>query len=687
MDNKLKDWIGHFAPRFYAISLAIGAIIRFTLLLLPITVVDFTFTQYLRIFFLGALNDLAFASIGLVPAFLFYCTLTDKKYEKPLGYIIEGLLALLTFYVVFFNDITDEYAGVVPAIANSLLIIILLCFSLKLFLPKVREKWRLGAVYTVVFLYGVFNVLFVLIGEPVFWFEFGVRYNFIAVDYLIYTNEIIGNIVESYPMVPLVIGVLVLSSLYTWVIMRGYPTRKACVLGWKRFVTTLAIFSVVLFGSLKWLHWGYQNLTTSNVFLTELPKNGCWNFLEAFVNNELNFSQFYTMIEEEEAEGMKNKLCHQDSTGVNHIVSQGTPVRKNIVLITVESLSANFMEAYGDNGKITPNLDALVNESLVFDNLFATGNRTVRGLEAVTLSLPPSSGESLVKRNTEKDFFSTGGVLREMGYHTFYVYGGDGYFDNMEAFFSKNGYEVHDKKTYKQDEIVFANIWGTSDEDSYREAISLFDADYSKGVPFFAHVMTISNHRPFTYPEGRIEVEGDPMSRRAAVKYSDYAIGQFIEQAKQKPWFKETVFVIVADHCASSAGKTSLPLECYHIPAMIYAPGFVEPQRVGKVCSQIDLMPTLFDMLHFSYDSKFYGQNILSDSFRERAFMATYQDLGYYADGILTILSPVKVFKQYKVTQHDGWNYQEDLMEDVSAQQLSEAQALYQVANVTYAGK
>ena len=110
--------------------------------------------------------------------------------------------------------------------------------------------------------------------------------------------------------------------------------------------------------------------------------------------------------------------------------------------------------------------------------------------------------------------------------------------------------------------------------------------------------------------------------------YTDYALGRFFEEASRQPWFDNTVFVITADHCASSAGKTEIPLEKYHIPALIFAPGLITPQQVDKVISQIDLMPTLFSLLGMDYDSHFFGQDALSDDFRERAFVATYQDLG-----------------------------------------------------------
>ena len=308
---------------------------------------------------------------------------------------------------------------------------------------------------------------------------------------------------------------------------------------------------------------------------------------------------------------------------------------------------------------------------------------TVRGLEDITLSLPPSSGESLVKRKNAGNFFSVGDIFRENGYRTLFIYGGNSYFDNMGNFFSKCGYEIFDKKSYDEQQIEFANIWGTSDEDTYRETIKIIDKCWENNENFFAHIMTVSNHRPYTFPEGRIEYEGNMMSRPAAVKYSDWAIGDFIAQSSEKEWFKETVFVIIADHCASSAGKISLPVQRYHIPALIYSPGFIEPQYVTKVCSQVDLMATLLSLLHVSYDSKFYGQDILSPNFKERAFMATYQDLGYYANDTLTILSPVRRVRQYSIEHIGNWEYVEKECEQMNEKLVKEAQAYYQTANTT----
>ena len=685
---KLKDWFSWFAPRFALLTLAMGFVLRIVLLFMPQTVCDFSVLEWLGIFFLGALNDICFAAIALFPAFIVYSLLTPRKYEKPAGYIIAGLLVAAAAYFVFCNDISDEYGGVVPTLVNTLALLFAGCFCLKLFLPRIRDGWRKYCVLATTLLYVICAVL-IFVCEIVFWEEFAVRFNFIAVDYLVYTNEVIGNIMESYPIPLMSLGVLAVALGICWLAFRkgNYPSFG--LESGRRWLRNLCIYALCLLAGGSFLHFGYRSFVSSDMFATQLQQNGCWDFLEAFASNELDYKQFYPLLDDSEALALQESMCGMKD-GKKTVTATVPEQKKNIVLITIESLSADFMGYFGNTGGITPNLDSLYGRSIAFDYLFATGNRTVRGLEAVSACIPPSAGESIVKRPGMGPVFTTGGLLRSMGYSTTYIYGGDSYFDNMEYFFGTNGYDILDKKSYDKSAIIFSNIWGTSDEDTYREAIKLFDREAAAGRPFFAHIMTVSNHRPYTYPEGRISYDGKAMSRSAAVKYTDYAIGDFLAKASEKEWFGNTVFVILADHCASSAGKTSLPMSGYHIPAMIYAPGFAEPQHVSKVCSQIDVMPTLFALLGFSYESEFYGQDILSPDFRERAFMATYQDLGYYADGCLTVLSPVRTVRQFSVSgmpsedgTPEGWQFSETLLDEAEQRPdlLREAQAYYQVIN------
>jgi phosphoglycerol transferase MdoB-like AlkP superfamily enzyme len=210
----------------------------------------------------------------------------------------------------------------------------------------------------------------------------------------------------------------------------------------------------------------------------------------------------------------------------------------------------------------------------------------------------------------------------------------------MEQFFGSNGYTVVDRKAIDKADIHYENIWGVADEDLFTLALRELDARHAAGKKFFAQVMTTSNHRPYTYPEGRIDIPSGT-GADGAVKYTDWAIGDFIERARGRPWFDDTIFVIVADHGAAARGKTELPLDRFHIPMIIYAPKHVAPGRVDTVASQIDVAPTILALLDFAYVSRFFGQDILTEGRQHRrALMANYQTVGYYEDDMIVELRP-----------------------------------------------
>ena len=675
------DWLEYFAPRFLILSVAVGLILRVVLLFSPLTVASFTLGQWLAVFGLGFLCDVAFASCAFALSLLVYGGVGEGKYCRPWCFLIEAGMIAFAYYVFFSHSVFHEYGAGLPMIAKTYVCWKLISFNLRLLFPRLRSPWR-HAVLGLTMLTYVFCVLLNAVSEYFFWNEFGVRYNFIAVAYLVYTNEVIGNIFESYPVIPLFLLVFLVAIAVTLLFLRPLWHRTVGVGSMTQYVRGILLTLLMGFLGAAFLHHSYRNWQTDNAFATQLSQNGCYDFIEAFMNNELDYSQFYPLLPEDEAREGLRQLLHMNADGVQPVFHDETPpIRKNIVLITVESLSADFLFTYGNTESLTPNLDSLMQQSLVFDNMFAAGNRTVRGLEAVTLCLPPSAGESIVKRPDNGGLFSTGALLKSMGYAVHYIYGGDSYFDNMGDFFGKNGYQVIDRNSLASDEITFQNIWGVCDEDTYRLALRVCDGSHRTGKPFFTHIMTVSNHRPFTYPEGRISIDGDPQSRAGGVKYTDYAIGNFLRMARETSWFSETVFVIVADHCASSAGRTNLPLEKYHIPALVYSPGFIEPRRVATPCSQIDLMPTVFSLLRLSYDSRFYGQDILGEGFVPRAFVATYQDLGYYCDGILTVLSPVRSVRQYRCQRNADGTYDEQPLRNHEERYVREAQIYYQNAN------
>ena len=663
--QKVKPFL--YLGIFYLI---VSFLLRLVFVFHPITTADFSFAEILKVTSLGLVNDILVFTIASSFLALYFLFLSNGKYQKPYGQIILGVLVLAFIYILATpNNIFKQYGGGVVKIVLAFLGLKILFFALMLFLPKQRLKIRNSLYFTTLFLY-VLLIIFNAVSEYFFYNEFGVRYNFIAVDYLIYTTEVIGNIMESYPIIPLFTAIFVVTGLATWWI---YKKTKDSLLQLPNLVqklTLLGVFAVLLGISLSFAE--KINLKKGNIFQQEIAANGMVKFYEAFSNNTLDFFTFYPTVDQKTAE--KNTLLPLGTTTLNRTITSEKPeLQKNVVLISIESLSAAYMKAYGYEESVTPFLDQLAQKSLFFTNLYATGNRTVRGLEALTLCIPPTAGESVIKREKEnKNKFTTGSVFKSKGYSVKYLYGGYSYFDNMKDFYGGNGYEIVDRDNFTPEEITFANVWGVCDEDMAKKAISEMNKDYKAGKPFFHHWMTVSNHRPFTYPEGKIDIPADSKSRKGGVKYTDYSIMKFFEMAQKQPWFKNTVFVIVADHCSSSAGKTELPMDKYRIPAMIYSPEFVAPQKFSKVTSQIDVMPTVLGLLNFKYQSKFLGQDVFSKNFVPRAYIATYQDLGFIKDNYLTVISPTKNIKQYQLVQKPNTNtttefniyYTENLLQD-----------------------
>jgi len=482
-----------------------------------------------------------------------------------------------------------------------------------------------------------FALGFGVMAEWFFWDEFGVRFNFIAVDYLVYTREVVGNIRESFPVGTL-LGALAVTTLALVWASRGWLLRTAKPA--TRRSTRIAVWlaSVAVAAGLS-AAWSMDARNGTNEYQKELSANGLYSLAYAFGNNEIEYFDFYAT---------HPPSAGTPSAGLPRIVSATPP--KNVVIVTLESLSSSFMAHGGNTRGLTPNLDRLADEGLFLANLHATGNRTVRGLEALSLAIPPLPGHSIIWRKHNRNMETLGAVLADHGYVNRFMYGGYARFDNMDAYFAGNHYQPIDRSQFPERHRGFGNIWGVADEHLYDYALEQMDRDAASGKPFLMHLMTTSNHTPFTFPEGRIDL---PRGRPGAVKYSDYAVGRFIEMARAKPWFKDTVFILVADHCASSKGRTSLPPENYHIPAIIYSPAHLAPHTDARLASQIDLVPSVLDLLGLAEHTRFMGRSVLhAYPDAGRAFIATYQKLGYLTPDQLVVLSPGRKIEDWRLDAH-----------------------------------
>ena len=531
-------------------------------------------------------------------------------------------------------------------------------------------------------------VLLVFVGasEFTFWNEFASRFNFIAVDYLIYTNEVIGNLRESYNL-PLLLTAVGFLALAIWLGL-AFALRPH----WRRPLTgrqrsaALIVLLAAPFASVLALDARYKEFS-SDAQANEIAGNGYFDFWHAFWANEIDYDRFYKTLPRQRALAtLANKLSSPRvpvtiaQRPFERTVKSDAPAKPlNVVMISVESYSAEFMAAFGNKQNLTPRTDQLAKEGLLFTQLYATGTRTVRGLEALALSVPPTPGHSIVKRPDNANLYTVGEVFKDQGYESIYLYGGNGYFDNMNAFFAGNGYTVIDRTALDAKDIHFENIWGVADEDLFTLTLRELDKRYAAGTKFYAHVMTTTNHRPFTYPDGRIDIPSKS-GRDGGVKYTDWAIGNFIDRARTKPWFADTLFVIVADHTHKGRGRQELPPANYHIPLIIYAPAHVKPGRIDTLASQIDVSPTVLGLLNFSYTSKFFGHDILREGqTHPRALMANYQTVGYYERGRIIELKPNG--RTRVVNAADGTTAPDDAL---SRELLDEAISYYQVASQAY---
>ena len=554
---------------------------------------------------------------------------------------------------------------------------------------------------------GVLISYFSFFGEFTFWDEFQRRYNFIAVDYLVYTYEVVKNINESYPL-PILIGsllILVFLTVFLTIKLGFFQISFKNETSFKnKLVAALPWFIIVFICGFSITN--DQAEWSSNRYNNELSKAGIYSFFAAFRNNELAYSEFYKTIPEKVAfeviqndfENKGETILHANKNEIFRTVINTDSIKKeqkpNVIFICIESLSAKYLQTFGGEENITPTLDLLAQESLFFTNLYATGTRTVRGMEAITLSIPPTPGRSIVKRKNNTGLFTIGEVFRIKGYQRNFFYGGDGYFDNMNTYFGGNGFNIVDRgrgflldknitttrTNIEDNEVSFENAWGVCDEDIYAKVLKEADKAYKTGIPFFDFVMTTSNHKPYTYPEDKVDIPSGS-GRNGAIKYTDYAIGEFLETAKTKPWFKNTVFVIMSDHCASSAGRWELDIQNYHIPGLIYNLSEAQPQKVDKLSSQIDMFPTLFAQLGWDYESNLFGQNILNMKPEdERAFVGNYRKLGYLKDNKVMVLGDGESANFYQ------WNPGDNSLNSLpmDSEFLKTAISNYQVADNLY---
>ncbi len=500
-----------------------------------------------------------------------------------------------------------------------------LTLPLVLFLSVLPERWwrtraqrRIQAGGMALW---VFVLLLVALSELFFFEEFTGRFNFVAVDYLIYPTEIMVNIWESFPTGWILFGLGILTVV---VVRMLRPTVQRALDGassGRQRLGTLAGYTALLAACTFTTSARTAQVSQDRV-LNEVASNGWYTLWSAFLGQDAPYEGWYatraapvlfTRLHSLLAEPATDSSSFVAGSTLRLVRASDTPRALNVVVVLEESFGSEFVDILRHRDTvITPNYDSLAAGGILFTRAYSTGNRTIRALEATTASLPPLPGISIVKRERSQDLFTLPGVLRSRGYSTAFVYGGRAMFDGMGSYMRANGMEnVVEQKDFP--DTSFTTAWGVSDEAIFDRALVEMDSLHSTGKPFYTLVLTVSNHRPYLYPTGRIAADPEARRREQAVEYADYALGRFIRQARSHAFFDNTLFVLMGDHGARVYGAAEIPLPSYQVPIILYAPSILPAgQRVNTLASSMDIPATILGLLEMDYESKMFGRDLLS---------------------------------------------------------------------------
>lgn len=572
-----------------------------------------------------------------------------------------------------------------------------LAAPLVLYLTLVPERWfrhrSQRALTTGISGLSVFAVLFVAVAEVFFFQEFNGRFNFVAVDYLMYPTEVVENIWESYPT-GLILSLLAAVSAGLALLLRR-PLRAAwrLPLSFGRRSAAAIVFFLVLSVLTLGVPSSLAHVSEDRA-LNEIASNGYLSFWRALRGSDAPYEGLYASRTPSVAFGRLHCLLAEPAavpasflpgSTLRHIRPLGPARRLNVVVVLEESLGSELVGTLHPRPvSLTPNLDALAPEGTLLTRAYSTGNRTIRALEATTSSLPPLPGISIVRRPQSKDLFTLPALLREHGYQTLFVYGGRALFDGMGSYLRNNGIDrVVEQKDFPGDE--FRTAWGVSDEAILDRTLAEMDAMHAQGRPFYTLVLSVTNHRPFHFPEGRIAWDEKLKSRENAVRYVDWALGRFMRQAREHAFFGDTLFVLMGDHGARVYGASEIPLGSYEVPILFYAPGIVPAgRRVDTLASSLDVPPTVLGILGLEYDSKFYGHDVLRvDPSAGRALMTHNNNVAMMRGSRIAVLGLHRSAQLFDVGP-DGSFIRTPAADGAGRELIEDAIAYYSGADTAY---
>ncbi|HEX9967290.1 MAG TPA: sulfatase-like hydrolase/transferase [Solirubrobacterales bacterium] len=537
-----------------------------------------------------------------------------------------------------------------------------------LYLAAVPERWFRSRVQRALIATGLalagYGVLFVAVVEQFFFAEFNGRFNFVAVDYLMYPTEVVTNIWESYPTGSVLALLAAVTLGLAWPLHRSLPGAWRRPAGLAERGAVLGAFALALAGMTLGVPAGLAHVSEDRA-LNEIAENGYHSFWQALLGSDAPYEGLYATRDHAAVFRRLHRLLAEPAAGpasfapgstLRHVRGLGPERRLNVVVVLEESLGSEFIGALHPRpASLTPEFDALAAQGTLLTRAYSTGNRTIRALEATTSSLPPLPGISIVRRPRSEHLFTLPALLAGRGYQTLFVYGGRALFDGMGRYLRHNGVE----RIVEQGDFpgeTFRTAWGVADEAIFDRALVEMDAMAATGRPFYTLILSVSNHRPFTFPAGPLRPDPALSRRENAVRYADWALGRFLRRAKEHAFFSDTLFVLMGDHGARVYGAAEIPLASYEVPILFYAPGVMPAgRRVDTLASSLDVPPTVLGVLGLGYDSKFFGHDVFRvDPAQGRALMTHNSEIALMQGSRVAVLGLHGAIRLYGYDRASG---------------------------------
>lgn len=557
-----------------------------------------------------------------------YFIVENRQYIKesiPLKVYLEG------FHIGWIYD---------NAITSYILILFILFYPLYLIFYVLKYN-KIGRIIWIIpvallmFLVYAMNIL-----NVEYFKEFGFHLNSSILDYSIGSTEIVGSFFskEYNPILNIILIILAITVNVYFInrFIKRYEENKnpekakktKWIIAGTDTVLVFVFLTLLVFGTRggfgsSTLNWGKAYFSKYN-FANQMALNGTFSFGKSYYykakkEKRGSIKKEYSLEESGKKVREMLNISDKDREKANNpllreVITGKEEKKLNVVVVLLESWSGYGIKSIGGEKELTPYFDELSKEGILFTDFYASGGRSNRGVASVNVSYPSPLDSSITKDviSSQKKFLSIANVLKDRGYNTHFIYGGDAHFDNMDGFLRYNGIDtingVHEFEN--KDRTI---QWGVPDDKMFE-----FGLEYMKNLkePFFVNYFTLSNHPPFDVdPEFKYEDkynDEDMYNRDRAYNFSDYALGMFIEKVRKEEYAQNTVFAFVADHGINLSKYKNNELIFFHIPLLLWSPNkeLLEPKKVDKVGSQVDILPTIMGVLGGNYLSGSWGQDL-----------------------------------------------------------------------------